>query len=226
MASCSPLLHEADLPQAPARTAGINPFFFQMVNIREHDSWVHTTTWRWRTDKAKALVRGGGASGWRFHKPLEPKRVADQPGRPGGGRRDRRHPRGADPGQRRQAGLPGRARADHRRPHGQVRQDLPHPRLRRLHPHAQDVRRCSNHPNITLWTLSEVDEVDGYVGNFTVTVQPQAALHHRGRLCRLPGVHRRLRVQEGQDPRRVQPGPVASASRSTSRSRRPSRRWW
>jgi heterodisulfide reductase subunit B len=37
-------------------------------------------------------------------------------------------------------GDPRRTRADHRRPHGEVRQDLPHARLRRLHPHAQDVR--------------------------------------------------------------------------------------
>ena len=55
--------------------------------------------------------------------------------------RHRRHPGGARDRRRRQEGLPGRAQRHHRRPHGDVRQDLPHPRLRRLHPDAQDGRR-------------------------------------------------------------------------------------
>ena len=64
---------------------------------------------------------------------------AHPPRRAGRRRRHRGHSRGPDPGQRRQEGLPGRARALHRRPHGEVRQDLPDPRLRGLHP---DARRC------------------------------------------------------------------------------------
>ena len=45
------------------------------------------------------------------------------------------------------------------------------------------------HPNITLWSYSEVTKVDGYVGNFTRDGQTQAALRQRGPLHRLPGVH-------------------------------------
>ena len=41
VASCSPLLHEHTFRVATER-GGLNPFYFQMVNIREHDSWVHT----------------------------------------------------------------------------------------------------------------------------------------------------------------------------------------
>src|SRR5512144_1648660 len=41
VASCSPLLHERTF-RAAIEAAGLNPFFFHMVNIREHDSWVHT----------------------------------------------------------------------------------------------------------------------------------------------------------------------------------------
>ncbi|HNT35865.1 MAG TPA: disulfide reductase, partial [bacterium] len=39
VASCSPLMHEETFRKAVAE-AGLNPFFFQMANIREHVSWV------------------------------------------------------------------------------------------------------------------------------------------------------------------------------------------
>src|SRR5512133_1481130 len=41
VASCSPLLHEHTF-RAATEAGGLNPFFFHMVNIREHGSWVHT----------------------------------------------------------------------------------------------------------------------------------------------------------------------------------------
>ncbi len=33
---------------------------------------------------------------------------------------------------------------------------------------------AGNHPNITLLTYSEVEKVDGYVGNFAVTIRKKA----------------------------------------------------
>ena len=60
VASCSPSLHEATFRRATA-AGGLNPFFFQMVNIREHDSWVHTDKVA-ATDKAADLIRGGEAA--------------------------------------------------------------------------------------------------------------------------------------------------------------------
>jgi heterodisulfide reductase subunit A2 len=39
VASCSPLMHEPTFRRAVA-AAGLNPFFIQMANIREHCSWV------------------------------------------------------------------------------------------------------------------------------------------------------------------------------------------
>jgi heterodisulfide reductase subunit A len=39
VASCSPLMHETTFRRACA-DAGLNPFLFQMTNIREHCSWV------------------------------------------------------------------------------------------------------------------------------------------------------------------------------------------
>ena len=55
VASCSPLLHEHTFRKAVVR-AGLNPYFIQMVNIREHDSWVHSDKGK-ATAKAKDLAR-------------------------------------------------------------------------------------------------------------------------------------------------------------------------
>ena len=54
VASCSPLMHEATFRRACAE-AGLNPYLFQMTNIREHCSWV-TDDIPTATDKARALV--------------------------------------------------------------------------------------------------------------------------------------------------------------------------
>ena len=55
VASCSPLLHEHTFRTAVEK-GGLNPFYFQMVNIREHDSWVHSDKVA-ATEKAKDLMR-------------------------------------------------------------------------------------------------------------------------------------------------------------------------
>jgi heterodisulfide reductase subunit A2 len=54
VASCSPLMHEATFRQACAE-AGLNPYLFQMTNIREHCSWVIDDPEQ-ATTKAEALV--------------------------------------------------------------------------------------------------------------------------------------------------------------------------
>jgi len=54
VASCSPLMHETTFRTACSE-AGLNPFIFQMTNIREHCSWV-TDDRAGATQKAKALV--------------------------------------------------------------------------------------------------------------------------------------------------------------------------
>jgi len=56
VASCSPRMHEKTFRKA-TKTAGINPYFFQMACIREHDSWVIEDPVK-ATEKAKDLVRG------------------------------------------------------------------------------------------------------------------------------------------------------------------------
>ncbi len=55
-ASCSPKMHEPTFRNAVS-TAGMNPYLFEMVNIREHCSWVSPADPA-TTAKAKDLIRG------------------------------------------------------------------------------------------------------------------------------------------------------------------------
>lgn len=57
VASCSPRMHENTFRKAVA-AGGINPYLFEMVNIREQDSWVHTDREE-ATRKAIDLVKAG-----------------------------------------------------------------------------------------------------------------------------------------------------------------------
>ena len=55
VAACSPCLHEKTFRNVTAE-GGLNPYYFHMVNLREHDSWVHTDK-KAATEKAKDLIR-------------------------------------------------------------------------------------------------------------------------------------------------------------------------
>jgi heterodisulfide reductase subunit A len=54
VASCTPRMHEPTF-QAVLAEAGLNPYYFQMANIREHCSWI-TKDVEKATEKAKRLV--------------------------------------------------------------------------------------------------------------------------------------------------------------------------
>ncbi len=56
VASCTPLTHEP-LFQDSIRQAGLNPYLFEMANIRNQCSWVHSHDRQTATEKAKELVR-------------------------------------------------------------------------------------------------------------------------------------------------------------------------
>ena len=56
VASCSPRLHEPTFRNCVAET-GLNPYLFEMANIREHCSWVHSTNREAATQKAKDIVK-------------------------------------------------------------------------------------------------------------------------------------------------------------------------
>ena len=73
VAACTPLTHEP-LFQEAIRQAGLNPYLFEMANIRNQCSWVHQNDWEGATEKAKDLVRMAVAKAARLE-PLHRTRV-------------------------------------------------------------------------------------------------------------------------------------------------------
>ena len=61
VASCTPRTHEP-LFRSACKEAGLNPFLFQFVNIRDQCSWVHMHDKEAATKKAKDLIRMGVAN--------------------------------------------------------------------------------------------------------------------------------------------------------------------
>jgi len=76
VASCSPLMHESTFRKA-CEEAGLNPFFFQMANIREQCSWVVEDRVL-ATGKAKGMV-AAAIRRVRHHNPLEMRYVEMNP---------------------------------------------------------------------------------------------------------------------------------------------------
>lgn len=170
VAACSPHLHENTFRTAASR-AGLNPYLTELASIREQVSWVHTDK-KIATEKSKAVVTGA-VSRVIMHEPLEPiiVPIAEPTLVVGGGI----------------AGIQAAleiANAGHkvylveREPSlgGHMAQfDKTFPTL--------DCSACiltprmseaGMHPNIEMFTWSEVENVDGFVGNFTVTVRQKA----------------------------------------------------
>jgi len=69
VASCTPRTHEP-LFRETVREAGLNPYLFEMANIRDQCSWVHMHEPEKATEKAKDLVRSVVAKA-RLLKPLK-----------------------------------------------------------------------------------------------------------------------------------------------------------
>jgi heterodisulfide reductase subunit A len=70
VASCTPRMHEPTFRRLLA-ASGLNPYFFEMANIREHVSWI-TEDPQAATEKAKRLVRSAVLR-VAHHEPLEPR---------------------------------------------------------------------------------------------------------------------------------------------------------
>ena len=76
VASCSPLMHEPTFRGA-CEEAGLNPFYFQMTNIREHCSWVVDDP-ALATAKARSMV-AAAVKRVRHHEPLSQRNVEMKP---------------------------------------------------------------------------------------------------------------------------------------------------
>ena len=70
VASCSPKLHTFTFREV-AKRAGLNPYQYTQVNIREQCSWTHTDDHAGATEKAAQLVKAG-IGRTRLTVPLEP----------------------------------------------------------------------------------------------------------------------------------------------------------
>lgn len=167
VASCSPAMHEVTFREV-VKSAGVNPFCFEMANIREQCSWVHPDKHR-STEKAKAIL-GAAVERVGMLEPLEEKVVEVTPSVMVVG-----------------AGIAGiqasldianggyRVYLVEKDPSvgGRMAQlDKTFPTLDCaaciLTPKMSEVGR---HPNIELLTYSEVEDVAGYVGNFRITLK-------------------------------------------------------
>ncbi len=58
VAACTPKIHEPTY-RAVLMEAGLSPYYFQMVNMREHCSFVHQGDKKGATEKAKRLLLAG-----------------------------------------------------------------------------------------------------------------------------------------------------------------------
>jgi heterodisulfide reductase subunit A2 len=167
VSACSPLLHEKTFRQAVEK-GGLNPFYFQMVNIREHNAWVHSDRYE-ATRKAMALARAA-IQRVPLHKPLEVKKVPINPNVliVGGGIAGIQAALTlANAGKlvylvEREPTIGGHmAKFDKTFPTLDCAACVLSPKM----------AAAGNHPNISLWAYSEVIKVDGYVGNYRVTVR-------------------------------------------------------
>ncbi len=69
VAACTVAMHEPTFRSCIAEE-GLNPFMFEMANIREHDSWVHFHEKEEATEKAKEIVKSAVAK-VTYARPLE-----------------------------------------------------------------------------------------------------------------------------------------------------------
>ena len=167
VASCSPKLHTYTFRDV-AKRAGINPFQYTQVNVREQCSWTHTDDHEGATEKATRLVRAG-INRTRLTEPLEPIVVETTPKSLviGGGIAGLRAALGlAEIGLavfliEREPDFGGWvAGFGEMYPHGRNGGDL----VAKL----EDAVRA--HPDITVFTSAEVMSKSGSFGNYQVTI--------------------------------------------------------
>ncbi len=174
VASCTPRTHEP-LFQDSIRMAGLNPYLFEMANIRNQCSWVHSHDRAGATGKAKDLVRmavaratqlealhkvelplenaalvvGGGAAGMNAALSLAdqgyPVHLVERTARLGGNLRNVFYL---------ENGLDPQAYLD------------------------ELVARVKGHPCIHVHTCTDLIETDGFVGNFTSRLRETDCLGH------------------------------------------------
>jgi len=167
VASCSPRMHEHTFREVVS-DGGVNPYRLEIANIREHCSWAHSDKEQ-ATEKAKSLIRSAVAKA-QLLEPLKTSKIPVVPEALVVG-----------------AGIAGiQASLDlandgfkvylvEKEPSigGRMSQlDKTFPTLDCssciLTPKMMEV---ANHPNIELFTYSEINAVEGSIGNYTVKIK-------------------------------------------------------
>jgi len=166
VSACSPRIHELTFRKA-LENAGLNPYLFEMANIREHVSWVHLDREQ-ATSKAKSLVRAA-VSKVNFHEPLDKLTVEINPATLiiGGG----------------VAGLSAAitiaeagkqvylVEKDKQLGGHVAKLDLTFPYLYSADQLIKPkINKVLNHPNIEVFLETSIEEIFGYIGNFEMSI--------------------------------------------------------
>ncbi|MBU8847967.1 MAG: FAD-dependent oxidoreductase, partial [Desulfobacterales bacterium] len=165
VASCAPSLHETTFRDAIKR-AGSNPFIYEHANIREQVSWVHHGDTA--TDKASVLIASATAKA-KLLKPLDPIRVEAKKHTTiiGGGIAGIKTAldiaqKGIDVTLIEKSSILGGQlnNLDRLAPSGEKASDI----LQEL------LDQVVNHKSITIHTDCKIQDVKGYVGNFSLDI--------------------------------------------------------
>ena len=167
VASCTPRTHEP-LFQETIHEVGLNPYLFELANIRDQCSWVHMQEPEKATEKAKDLVRMA-VSRVVNHRPLhgQPLPVTHSALVIGGGVTGmsaalKMAGQGYDVALvEREAQLGGNALHIHRTLRNDNVQEMV----------SDMVAEVYNNPHITVHTNSTLKQIDGFVGNFISVIE-------------------------------------------------------
>ena len=168
VSACSPRIHELTFRKA-LQNAGLNPYMFEMANIREQVSWVHTDRVE-ATRKAKSLV-AAAVNRITWHESLD-KRTVDINSATmiiGGGI--------AGISAVLEIGNSGKKvfliEKENKLGGHLAGVDLTFPYMygadQILKPM---IKQVTNHPNIEVFLNTQIDEVFGYIGNFETKITP------------------------------------------------------
>ncbi|MDI6885042.1 MAG: CoB--CoM heterodisulfide reductase iron-sulfur subunit A family protein [archaeon] len=168
VAACSPRMHEPTFRKT-CSGEGLNPFYFEMANIREHCSWPHVDYPREAMEKAKDLIRSAVARSSLLES-IEEKEVPVTPEVLviGGGVTGMYAALDiANAGYKVNLVEKNPSIGGHM---AQLNRTFPtlDTAASLLTPRMIDV---GAHPNINLMTYSEVEDIEGYIGNFKATVK-------------------------------------------------------
>lgn len=171
MSACTPRTHEP-LFQDTLREAGLNLALIEMANIRDQCAWVHPDNPEKATEKAKDLVRMAVAKARRL-KPLELQRVKVTPSALiiGGGAAGMTSALSlAEQGfevflVEKEPELGGTLR----RVKTLITGDDPQAFLKEL------IEKVKAHPKIKVFTSATVENISGYIGNYTTTIRTMEA---------------------------------------------------